>query len=159
MVLLLVGGLGVLGLSRGFVLEFFAVAKWIAAMIVTRLYVAPLTSYLHARFPQPGAAEVLAFGLLFAGVLLAMGLFGGLLKRATSQASLGGFDRLLGAVFGMAKGILLAAIGVLLFTLGYDVVYGGSASRPSAFTTSRSYPFLKAVGDEIMRYAHARRAQ
>src|SRR5205085_10659300 len=54
------------------------------------------------------------FAIIFLIVILIGALLGWTLSRAIRAAGLGFVDRLLGAVFGMARGVLIVVIGVLL---------------------------------------------
>ena len=61
--------------------------------------------------------EILAFGLIFVGVLVIGGLLNYLISKLVEVTGLTGTDRLLGGVFGFARGMILV-LAVLVFMPG-----------------------------------------
>ena len=70
---------------------------------------------------------------------------------------LGPFDRMLGAGFGLLKGLLGATLFFLLANLATDMVYGPQADRPQWMTKSHTYALLNASGRSIVDFVQARR--
>ena len=64
-VLLLVGGIGIRGLMRGFVAEAMSLVAWIAAIAAVKLIHAPVSAALAKPVGTDGGAAVLAFALVF----------------------------------------------------------------------------------------------
>jgi membrane protein required for colicin V production len=79
--------------------------------------------------------------------------------RTRRHAVLGPFDRVLGAGFGLLKGLLGATLFFLLANLATDMVYGPRADRPAWMAKSRTYPLLNASGRAIVDWVQARRHQ
>ena len=101
-VLLLVGGIGVRGLMRGFVTEAVSLIAWVAAIIAVKLLHAPLSASLAGAVGTEGGAAVLAFALIF-GITFMIGRYvANRLGKASKSSVLGPFDRLLGLGFGAA---------------------------------------------------------
>lgn len=158
--LLLIGG-GAIGFVRGFVHEIISLLAWVVAIAVLKLFHGQLWSGLENAFgSSPAAAAVLAFAILFIPSfvlvkLLARSLGG----RTRRHAVLGPFDRVLGAGFGLLKGLLGATLFFLLANLATDMVYGPQADRPAWMAKSRTYPLLNASGRAIVDWVQARRPQ
>lgn len=95
------------GVFRGFVREAFSLAGWFAAFVVARLYHAPLEAMLVDHIGTPSVRLVVAWGGLFVTTLLLAFLAAWLVMSLVDAAGVRGVDRLLGAVFGLARGLLL----------------------------------------------------
>ena len=113
------GVLTVLGLSlllgalRGLVREMVSLAGWIAAFVLATAF----SGIVAVQMPQslgPLLAGLLSFLLIFAGVLLVSGMVGLVLSLLVRAVGLGFLDRLLGAAFGVVRGVAIALLAVLL---------------------------------------------
>jgi membrane protein required for colicin V production len=156
--LLLIGG-GAIGFVRGFVHEVISIAAWIVGIAMLKLFHTQLWSGLETEFhTTPAAGAVLAFALLFVPSFVLVKLLARALGGRTRRHKLlGPFDRVLGAGFGLIKGLLGATLFFLLANLATDMVYGPQADRPQWMTRSRTYPLLNASGRAIVDWVEARR--
>jgi membrane protein required for colicin V production len=99
---------------RGFVRSAVSLAAWFVALVLAvRLGPAVATVLTDLQLPAP-APQALGFGLVFLGVLIGGSLLGMLLARLLQAVGLGPLDRLLGAVFGFGRGLLVVLAGVLV---------------------------------------------
>jgi membrane protein required for colicin V production len=156
--LLLIGGAAV-GFVRGFVHEVISLLAWVVAIAVLKLFHAQLWTGLENSFgSSPAAAAVLAFAILFIPSFVLVKLLARALGgRTRRHAVLGPFDRVLGAGFGLLKGLLGATLFFLLANLATDMVYGPQADRPGWMVKSRTYPLLNASGRAIVDWVETRR--
>jgi membrane protein required for colicin V production len=93
---------------------------------------------------------MLAFVLLVGGIWGAGKALGARIGAATRKASvIGPVDRLLGGGFGLLKGLLVASIVYMVFTLGYDLAFGSTEPRPQWLRESRTYPLMRATGSAL----------
>lgn len=107
-------GLSVLlGLWRGVVREIFSLAGWVFAIAAAMTLAGPASAALPAGLGSPTVRTVASFAVIFLAVLLALSFAGVLLARAFRAAGLGVADRILGAVFGFARGMLILLVAVL----------------------------------------------
>jgi membrane protein required for colicin V production len=102
-----------LAFARGVVRELIALASWVAALVLALALGGEVASMLPVLETSPAARYILAAGLVFIGVLVAGAAIAHLLTKAVRAVGLGFLDRLLGAVFGIARGVAI----VLLFVL------------------------------------------
>lgn len=101
------------GLGRGFVREILSLLAWVAAILIARVY-APSLSPMFASWVESVTMQyVVAFALLFIAVLLAAAIVNGLVARLVDVTGLKLTDRLLGGIFGVARGIVIVML--LLF--------------------------------------------
>jgi|HubBroStandDraft_1064217.scaffolds.fasta_scaffold336621_1 membrane protein required for colicin V production len=103
-----------IGIWRGLIREAFSLAGWILAFVVANAFGSDMASMLRGTIHTESVRLIAAFVLLFVIVLLAMGIAGMLASKLFRVAGLGLADRFLGAIFGMARGIVVVLIAVLL---------------------------------------------
>lgn len=157
MVLLLIGGNGVLGFTRGFVSEALSMVALALAIVAVRLFHAPATSLFTGIIGTEGGAATLALALVFGltwfiGKYLAQNI-----GKSTRKSMLGPMDRVLGLGFGALKGLLIATVAFVGFAILYDTLYGQDARRPAWMRESRTYPLLNASGKAMSEWLAERR--
>jgi membrane protein required for colicin V production len=103
-----------ISLARGFVSEAISLATWIAALFVAYKFSKPLsvnfTDYIHS----PSVRYGVIFFALFVIVLIVGAIVNFVVRKLVTNTGLSGTDRILGLVFGFARGILLVAVLILL---------------------------------------------
>ena len=112
----------VLAWSRGFVREALSIGGWIAAAVIA-FFLAPAVEPLMQELPYvsdylAGSCElsmVVAFAVVFAVALIVLSIFIPLFSGAVQNSAIGGLDRGLGFLFGVARGILLVVIALVIY--------------------------------------------
>lgn len=121
-VFLAIIGLSVLiSIMRGFAREVLSLAGWIIAFFVARAYCLEVAQLLPAAIPSESLRILAAFIILFLAVLLVTSLLAITVSLLFKHIGLSWMDRSLGALFGLARGALIAVILVLV---------GGMTSLP-----------------------------
>ena len=96
-----------IGVWRGLVVEVLSWLAWLAAFVLAQWFAPELAAML----PMSGAAEparyAAGFVLVFIATLLAAALLGLVLSKLLSAVGLGAINRLLGALFGLMRGVVL----------------------------------------------------
>ena len=111
----------VVSLFRGFFREALSLATWIAALLISWQFGGLLADGLQGWIGDPVVRLWAGRLLTFILVLVLGGLVGRLAGILMDSSGLTGTDRLLGMIFGMARGIVLAAILVVgLDVMGFD---------------------------------------
>jgi membrane protein required for colicin V production len=103
-----------LGLWRGVVSEVLALAAWVVAFFVARVWAQEVATWLVAWIAEPGIRLAAAYVLVFIAVLLAFALARMLISLMLKAVGLGLLDRLLGGAFGVLRGILVVVFTVLV---------------------------------------------
>jgi membrane protein required for colicin V production len=115
---IIVAGVGisvVVGTMRGFVREIVALATWLVAIWVAWRFSGFLHPYLGGVLETPEQKTWAARAIVLLAVLLLGALVGAALSWLTrTAAGLSLVDRVLGFVFGCARGALVAGFAVLL---------------------------------------------
>jgi membrane protein required for colicin V production len=114
-VVLVIMGLSVLlSILRGFVREALALVSWLAAFFVAKLYTLELAPLLPQSIPSQSLRLLAAFLILFLATLLICSLLAIALSEVFKRVGLGWMDRCLGALFGLARGMVIVGVLVLL---------------------------------------------
>ena len=108
---------GLISLKRGFVREALSLVIWIVAGAVAWLFGGALAEHLGGFIETPSARIIAACGILFVATLLVGALISFLLGELVRATGLTGTDRLLGMVFGVARGARLVVVLVGLLSL------------------------------------------
>ena len=104
----------ILSLFRGFVREAVALVTWLVALWVAMAFYEDLAAILSQWISLPSAQRITAFAVLFICVLLLGAIVNFLASKLVNKTGLTGTDKLLGIVFGVARGGVIVAILVLL---------------------------------------------
>ena len=104
----------ILSLFRGFVKEALALVTWLVALWVAMAFYEDLAAILSQWISLPSAQRITAFAVLFICVLLLGAIVNFLASKLVNKTGLTGTDKLLGIVFGVARGGVIVAILVLL---------------------------------------------
>lgn len=94
--------------------EFLGLASWVAATLAAKAYAVDIAVMLPASIPNQGLRMAAAFTIVFLGILLLASLLAIAVSELFKQVGLGWLDRGLGAVFGLARGVLIVGVLVLL---------------------------------------------
>ncbi|WP_455233794.1 CvpA family protein [Thiogranum longum] len=112
--LVIIGISALLSLWRGFIREALSLVSWIAGLWVAILFFKDLGDWLEAWIDTPSIRDVVAFAALFVSTVLVGGLVNLLAGQLVAKTGLTGTDRALGVVFGIARGVVIVAVLVLL---------------------------------------------
>jgi len=107
------------GVWRGFIKETLSLLSWIAALLVSRVYTESLAGLLESLIDNPSVRYVTAFSVLFVLIIMLGTALNHFMSKLLVVTGLKTLDRLLGAVFGVARGTVIVL--VVLFILNVFV--------------------------------------
>ena len=113
-VLGIVGVSFLLGIGRGVISEILAVVSWFLAFWAAKALHDPLAGLLNVWMNDPALRKAVAMIAIVLVVLLAGTIARILITKLVSVVGLGMVDRLLGGVFGFARGVLVSMVLVML---------------------------------------------
>jgi membrane protein required for colicin V production len=159
--------IGVVGLStvfafvRGFVRVFVSLLAWVIGVVGAIRFSGAVGALLPDFGEAPATRYVVAFALILVAVLIIGALAGFVLSRLVRAAGLGFLDRVLGAIAGLARGILIAVILVLfagLTTAPKQDWWQNSLTSPILTTAALSLrPWLPKVWADRLDYSPGER--
>lgn len=140
------------GIFRGLIREALSLIVWILAIWVAARFgdrLAPLSArWLADPLWQLWAGRL----VVFIGVLLAGSLLAWLIGYLVSNSVITGTDRMLGMLFGLARGVVLAG----LLAIALEIAGFGNESW---WRQSKLIPYATAVGAELRSAAQEQLAE
>lgn len=107
----------VISLVRGFVREALSLVTWVAAFWIAFTFADVLASLLINTIHTASLRTMVSFGALFLATLLLGALINYLIAQLVDSTGLSGTDRLLGVIFGLARGVLLVTVLIMMSRL------------------------------------------
>ncbi len=138
---------GVLGYLRGFIRESIALLTWLVGLWVAWHFAYLLHPWLGGALAESGVREWAGRAVVLFGVLLIGAAVGSIVAHyAHRAAGLAAMDRLVGALFGVMRGVVV--IGLLVMA-GRAV----KLDQEPWWEKTRSMPVAAAVANWLERYA------
>ena len=144
-IILIISLLTARGVWTGFVRQLSFIVALVLGFIVAGRFYLVFSGFLGGFITTPQLAFLLTYLILFILVYLAV-IFSGLgLKKFMKVSMLGGFDRFMGGMFGLGKGLFII---ILMF-----MVLAGLLSNSATFLRkSYFYPFLNGGSLVVMSF-------
>jgi membrane protein required for colicin V production len=101
-------------LMRGFVREALSLMGWLAAFWIALTFAKSLADLFLTGITLPSVRMVVAFTILFVVTLVLMALVNHLASQLVKRTGLTGTDRMIGMIFGVARGVVVVAVMVFL---------------------------------------------
>jgi membrane protein required for colicin V production len=120
-----IGFSALMAAAEGFFFELFFLAGSAVGYLLAAWEYRHVARWFEQFVSAPWIADTAGFLSVFFGVILIAGLAGRLARWVFKQAGLQWFDRALGAVFGLVRGVVIATVVVLslvAFSPGVNVV-------------------------------------
>jgi membrane protein required for colicin V production len=130
-----------IGLARGFVREILSLVIWGVAVVLALTFSEQFADALPRRIEGDALRFVLAFALIFVGVLIAGGIVQWMLKQLISTTGLSGTDRLLGLLFGGLRGAVVCIVAVIALR--------PMVAEQSWWRASRAVPVLEGFESQV----------
>jgi membrane protein required for colicin V production len=106
------------GAWRGMVSEILALVAWVVAFLAARTWATPAGGWLATGLADPLAEpltqQAAGFVAIFVAVLILFALARWVVSLLLRAVGLAPLDRVLGSLFGVARGVLVVWVGVLL---------------------------------------------
>jgi len=140
-IVVVVGVTAFIGLRKGIIKMALTLAGLIVGIIVAGRYYTSFSQYL-SFISSPTWAQVVAFIIIFVGIMITAALLARLLEKAASAMMLGWANRLVGAILGFIVGAMLCGA-----VLAVWVKYIG---RPGVVNQSVIAPLLLSVFPRVL---------
>lgn len=103
-----------LSLWRGFAREALSLVGWVAAFMIANMFMDEMASLLAGWIVNITGRYVAGYAILFVGTLIVAGVVVKLTAQLVRATGLTLLDRLLGTVFGFARGVILILVAVFV---------------------------------------------
>jgi membrane protein required for colicin V production len=133
---------GVLALSRGFTREVLSLVSWGAAAVAAYFAIQQPQAL---AFVEPYVAKIAVGAAAFIVVLIVVSIISVKISDRVVDSAVGAFDRTLGFIYGLARGLVLVAIAYMLY---------GWVSPPEKqedwIRNAQSLPIIRSVSDVLV---------
>lgn len=128
------------GLMKGFIREVMSVVAIILGFLGARWWGKGTALWLHNQWQWPEAVcAAISYVLIFIAIAVVLSIIARLLSRLFRAINLGGFNRLLGALFGIAKWSVLVIVLVFVTDM-LNAEFG--ILPPEVTASSKLYPIV-----------------
>ncbi len=136
---------GILAFFRGFITEILAIASWVGAVIITLSFFRILQPLVREVIPISIAADVITGIILFLASLLIISLITHSIANLVRGKSITIYDRVLGFIYGILRGIFLISF---LHLLSLQII--PLNEQPEWVTKSVTLPYVTSVSDILL---------
>ncbi|AMM23584.1 CvpA family protein [Variovorax sp. PAMC 28711] len=106
-----------LGVVRGLVFEVISLIGWIAAFLCAQWFAGDVAAWMPVGEAGAVWRYPVAFVLVFVAVAFGVGLVAALTRKMIAAVGLRPVDRILGAAFGLARGVLALLVAAVVVHL------------------------------------------
>ena len=136
---------GVLAFFRGFITETLAIASWVGAIVITLSFFKTLQPLVREVIPISIAADVITGIVLFLVSLLLISLITHSIANLVRGKSITIYDRFLGFIYGILRGIFLISF---LHLLSLQII--PLNEQPEWVRKSVTLPYVSSVSDLLL---------
>lgn len=109
-----------IGLLRGFIKETLSLITWFIAFLIGFKFCKQLSDFFSSYITNDSLRTAFSFAILFAITLILGSIVSHLIAKLITKNGLKGPDRVLGMLFGFARGILVIAVLLLLILISSE---------------------------------------
>ena len=128
---------GLVALMRGLVREVLSVAAWLGAAAVATTFMPLARPMVSQWVPSPEWTDPAGYIALFLVSLILFTLIAKLIGGAVRSSAIGGVDRSLGFLFGLARGAAIAVVAYIVAGMAIPVDHW-----PAQVLEARSLPLI-----------------
>ncbi len=129
---------------RGFTREVLSIGAWVGAAVVMFLAGPTAVPFAAAYIDHETVAQIAAYAAIFVLALIPLSYISFRIAEGVQGSAIGPVDRLLGLVFGAARGLVVIGIGYLVF-----ISLVSEARMPDWFKEARLRPLVESSGKVI----------
>lgn len=104
----------IISVIRGAIREIASLVSWVVAFIIANSLTQSFTPWVPAAVSDPSWRYLITFATLFILIVIVLELVGLLIAKLFHAVGLSFLDRSVGALFGLARGVLVVLLLVLL---------------------------------------------
>lgn len=112
-IIIVIGASALISFLRGFVREAISLAVWVIAIILGLRYSDLVGNSFLISISSPEMRYILAFALIFFITMILGMLVSAIIRSLLDKTGLSFIDRIFGAAFGAARGLLLVCLALM----------------------------------------------
>jgi len=103
------------GFARGFIREVFGIGAWIGAILLAFFFADALRPTTQHWIQDPEIAQAAAYAIIFFPALIVLSILTSAVGNIVRRSMLGGLDRTMGLVFGLARAAVLVSAAYIVW--------------------------------------------
>ena len=135
---------GLISFSRGFAKEFLSLFLWIAAFIAAISLEFLATPKINQYIGNPEVSKILSYVVVFVIFIFVGGILIKFISKLIKWSGASGFDRFLGIIFGLTRGLVVLFVIFLLLP--------SSMKTTDLISNSKITPLIEKYAPEIEAY-------
>ena len=135
---------GLISFSRGFAKEFLSLFLWIAAFIAAISLEFLATPKINEYIGNPEISKILSYIVVFVIFIFIGGMLIKFISKLIKWSGASGFDRFLGVIFGLTRGLVVLFVIFLLLP--------SSLKTTDLISNSKITPIIEKYAPEIEAY-------
>ena len=135
---------GLISFSRGFAKEFLSLFLWIAAFIAAISLEFLATPKINQYIGNPEISKILSYVVVFVIFIFVGGILIKFISKLIKWSGASGFDRFLGIIFGLTRGLVVLFVIFLLLP--------SSMKTTDLISNSKITPVIEKYAPEIEAY-------
>ena len=135
---------GLISFSRGFTKEFLSLFLWIAAFIAAISLEFLATPKIDEYIGNPEISKILSYIVVFVVFIFVGGMLIKFISKLIKWSGASGFDRFLGVIFGLIRGLVVLFVIFLLLP--------SSLKTTDLISNSKITPIIEKYAPEIEAY-------
>jgi membrane protein required for colicin V production len=112
---------GLVAFVRGLVREVLGVGAWAGAVAAAFLFLPTMRPIVRNWVQTPEVVDIVSFVVVFLVSVIILTLIAGSISRFVRRSALGGVDRTLGLVFGLARGAVVVVVAYILGQMVFPI--------------------------------------
>ena len=136
------------GWKSGFIKSFISFFAWVGSAIIVKDSYTYVYEHIHKYIPSELICGFIASFVFYVALVIIILYYGERVSKATSKVGGGAIDQITGAVFGVARGALIA---LAIFWLCYISFFTlDNEKLPKWLSEAKSYKALKLGSDSVV---------
>lgn len=135
---------GIISLFRGFTKEFLSLFLWLFSFLTAISLEYLVSPFISSYIGNPEISKIGAYIVIFVACIFAGGIVINMISKLIKWSGVSGFDKFLGVLFGMGRGLIVIFIIFLLMPSGLK--------NSDLMLNSKISPFIEKIAPQIEAY-------
>ena len=143
-ILVIVIASGIISLFRGFTKEFLSLFLWVFSFLAAISFEYLVSPFIVDYIGNPEISKIGAYIVIFVASIFIGGIVINMISKLIKWSGVSGFDKFLGVIFGMMRGLIVIFVIFLLMPAGLK--------DSDLMGNSKISPFIEKIAPEIEAY-------